>query len=162
VSRNIRCGNSLTGPAVKRCQEPLSPARSPDTVSVDWERDFPAVAVAGGFDIIVGNPPYLRQRNAKALFDSLAATELGRQWRQARMDLWSYFAHRSLDLLRPGGILSFIVNSYWMSSRGAAKLITRLQRESNLEEIQLLDDAPVFKAVSGRHMIFRLRKRGAS
>src|SRR5262249_47568075 len=99
VTFNIRCGNSLTGPALKRCREPFSPAmarRVPDTVSVDWERDFPAVAGAGGFDIIVGNPPYLRERNAKALFDSLAATDLGRQWREARMDLWYYFVHRSL------------------------------------------------------------------
>ena len=78
------------------------------------------------------------------------------------MDLWYYFVHRSLDLLRPGGILSFIVNSYWTSSRGAGKLIARLQRETQLEVIELLDDSPLFKGVSGRHMIFRLRKCGES
>jgi hypothetical protein len=166
VAQNIRCGNSLTGPGWKRCQEPIlasSAQKVPDTsFTVDWERDFPAAAAAGGFDIIVGNPPYLRERNAKALFDSLATTHLGRQWREARMDLWYYFVHRSLDLLRPGGILSFIVNSYWMSSRGAAKLIARLERDAFLEQIELLGNAPVFKAVAGRHMIFRLRKRDAS
>jgi hypothetical protein len=165
VNRNIRCGDSLTGSPWKKCQEPfrdLIAEKAPDTVfgAIDWQRDFPAAAGAGGFDIIVGNPPYRRERNAKALFDTLAATELGRSWREARMDLWYYFVHRGLDLLRPGGILSFIVNSYWMSSRGAAKLIARLQRESLLEEIELLDDAPIFKGIAGRHMIFRLQKRG--
>src|SRR5262249_58963557 len=129
---------------------------------VEGDGVCPGGAGGGGFDIIGGTPPYLRERNAKALFDSLATTELGRQWREARMDLWYYFVHRSLDLLRPGGILSFIVNSYWMASRGAAKLIDRLQREARFETIELLNDAPVFKAVGGRHMIFRIRKRCAA
>jgi hypothetical protein len=164
VGRNIRCGDSLTGPGWIRCQESfpeISAEKDRDIASgaIDWRRDFPAAAADGGFDIVVGNPPYLRERYAKALFDSLAATELGGQWRDARMDLWYYFVHRSLDLLRPGGILSFIVNSYWTASRGARKLISRLQRETELEEIELLGDAPVFNAVAGRHMIFRLRKR---
>lgn len=128
---------------------------------INWQRDFPAAFAAGGFDIIIGNPPYVRERNAKPLFDALGATELGRKWREARMDLWYYFVHRSLDLLRPGGILTFIVNSYWMSSRGAGKLIERLQQETSFEEIVLLENARVFKDVAGRHMIFRLRKTGA-
>jgi len=159
VDANIRCGDSLSGPDFTSTRQPPAPRETDPTAVTDWRRDFPAAAAAGGFDVIVGNPPYLRERNAKALFDQLAATELGRRWREARMDLWFYFVHRSLDLLRPGGILSFIVNSYWMSSRGAAKLIDRLQREAHLEEIEILNDAPVFKAVAGRHMIFRLRKR---
>jgi hypothetical protein len=46
-----------------------------------------------------------------------------------------------------------------MSSLGAARLIRRLENETVFEEIQLLNDEPVFKSVAGRHMIFRLRKR---
>jgi adenine-specific DNA-methyltransferase len=161
VERNMRCGDSLRGPSLRETvPDTLFVEKTPDPFSIDWRRDFPAAAVAGGFDIIVGNPPYLRERNAKALFDSLAATELGRRWREARMDLWYYFVHRSLDLLRTGGFLSFIVNSYWMSSRGAGRLIERLKRETFIEEMELFDDSRVFKSVAGRHMIFRLRKSG--
>ncbi len=163
LEQNIHCGDSLRGPdfssppRLKRNLRTGDGAQKPDVIS--WPDAFPAAANAGGFDIIVGNPPYLRERNAKALFDSLAASEIGRRWRDARMDLWYYFLHRSLDLLRPRGVLAFIVNSYWMSSRGAGRLIDRLDRETSFEEIQLLQDAPVFKSVAGRHMIFRLRKR---
>jgi hypothetical protein len=163
VQRNIRCGDSLRGPDWRNGQDSIFRAVEEKTSdlfpAIDWRRDFPDAAAAGGFDIIIGNPPYLRERNAKALFDSLAKTELGTRWREARMDLWYYFVHRSLDLLRPGGFLSFIVNSYWMSSRGAGRLIARLERETGFEEIELFDDARVFKSVAGRHMIFRLRKR---
>lgn len=183
VAANIRHGDSLTGPGLgippngtvpgfvsKSLFAPERPENEPDAASdnsaaprpIDWRRDFPAAAAAGGFDIIIGNPPYVRERNAKPLFDALAATELGRRWREARMDLWYYFVHRSLDLLRPGGILSFIVNSYWMSSRGAGKMIERLRRETSFEEIILLENARIFKDIAGRHIIFRLHTRGAT
>jgi len=159
VAHNIRCGNSLTGPGLNGPQDSRNVDDSPEPPGIDWQRDFPAAASAGGFDIVIGNPPYVRERNAKPLFDLLASTELGRRWREARMDLWYYFLHRGLDLVRPGGTLSFIVNSYWTSSRGASRLIDRLNRETRFEEIVPLGAAPVFAGVSGRHMIFRLRKR---
>ncbi|MBI3860665.1 MAG: Eco57I restriction-modification methylase domain-containing protein [Planctomycetia bacterium] len=163
LAQNFRCGNSLTGadfsvPGQRLLNLDLSESHDPPD-AVSWAVDFPAAASVGGFDMIIGNPPYVRERSAKALFDGLATGELGRRWREARMDLWYYFLHRSLDLLRPGGVLSFIVSSYWLSSRGAGRLIDRLRRETQFEEIELLDDAPVFKSVAGRHMIFRLRKR---
>lgn len=168
VETNIHCGDSLTGPGFDAGSrngdretrfDPLAAPPGQTERAVDWQRAFPAAAAAGGFDVIVGNPPYLRERDAKTLFDRLAATDLGRRWREARMDLWHYFVHRSLDLLRPGGILEFVVNSYWMSSRGAGRLIERLQRETRIEEIALLHNARIFKAVAGRHMTFRLQKR---
>ena len=62
------------------------------------------------------------------LFDRIAGSPLGKRWRQARMDLWYYFLHRGLDLLRPGGRLAFVVNSYWTASSGARRLIDRLKR----------------------------------
>ncbi|MFO1019598.1 MAG: Eco57I restriction-modification methylase domain-containing protein [Planctomycetales bacterium] len=73
----------------------------------------------GGFDLIIGNPPYRREKDAKEQFEEIAGTPLGKKWRQARMDLWYYFLHRSLDLLHPMGLLCFVVNSYWTHSRGA-------------------------------------------
>lgn len=170
LEANIRCGNSLTGgdfnvdPDHVAKRDASSDDRGLDSSSpaIDWPPDFPIAATAGGFDIIIGNPPYLREKDAKALFDSLAQSELGRRWREARMDLWHYFVHRSLDLLRPGGILAFVVSSYWTSSRGARRLIARLERETRLDEIVLFDNAPIFSGISGRHMTFRLRKAGVA
>lgn len=125
---------------------------------VDWRSAFPQVAAAGGFDLVIGNPPYRRELNAKANFDRIAKSPLGQRWRAARMDLWHYFVHRSLDLLAPGGRLAFIVNSYWTQSTAAKKLRARLASETVLEELVFLGDARLFANVSGRHMIFQLRK----
>lgn len=166
IESNIRLGDAITGPGFEVTAGQPTPARGEPSATggaepLDWDAAFPAIAGAGGFDLIVGNPPYLRERDARELFARLATTEMGRRWREARMDLWYYFVHRSLDLLRPGGVLSFVVNSYWTASRGARKLIARLERETRFEEIELLGDEPLFEGVTGRHMIFRLRKNRA-
>jgi len=161
VCRNICVGDALTGadfhestPSA-RCGKDSGRLR---TDPIDWSHTFAAVAAAGGFDAVVGNPPYLRERNAKAVFDRIATTPLGQRWRQARMDLWYYFLHRGLDLLRPEGRLAFIVNSYWTGSAGARRLIERLERETTIERVTLLGNARIFRNVAGRHLILQIQK----
>ncbi len=129
------------------------------SIGIDWRRAYPQIAAAGGFDLVIGNPPYLREKGALALFSRLAQSELGRRWRQPRMDLWHYFLHRGLDLLRPGGVLCYVLNSYWMSARSAEPMIERLRAETTVREVVLLGDAPIFDGVSGRHMILLVQKR---
>jgi adenine-specific DNA-methyltransferase len=129
---------------------------------LDWRTAFPIVATAGGFDLIIGNPPYRRELNAKADFDRIVASSIGQQWRTARMDLWHYFFHRGLDLLKHGGRLAFIVNSYWTSAASAKRLRERMATESTLEEVVHFGSVPLFPQVTGRHMIFRVRKEPAA
>src|SRR5690606_26555447 len=131
-----------------------------DPSGIDWPAVFPDAAGAGGFDLILGNPPYRRELNARSLFDRVAASPLGR-WREPRMDYWYFFLHRGLDLLKPGGRLSFVVHSYWTAPTGARRLIGRLQHESALEEVILFGAAPLFNDVQGQHLVFRLRKHPA-
>ena len=117
---------------------------------------------AGRFDVVLGNPPYRRELNTKRLLDGIAATELGRRWRTARMDLWYYFLHRGMELLKPGGRLSFIVGSYWTSGKGAQKLIGELCRSARIEEIFSLGRRRVFPGVAGRHMIITVVKQAGT
>jgi adenine-specific DNA-methyltransferase len=120
------------------------------------------IGPGGGFDAVVGNPPYRRERGSKALMEGLAATPFGEKYRSARMDLWYYFVHRGLELLRPGGVLSFIVSAYWTAGAGAEKLVAALRDEAHLDEVFLLEDLPVFPNVAGRHMILRATKKTTS
>jgi adenine-specific DNA-methyltransferase len=113
------------------------------------------------FDLILGNPPYRRERGAKPLLDQVAATELGRKYRAPRMDYWYYFVHRGLELLKPGGRLSLVVGSYWTSAPGAEKLVRQLRESAHVEEIVCFDGASAFAGVSGRQMILTLTQ-GAS
>ncbi len=141
LATNIKCGDALIGPdAVPRI----------------------VGAQGGGFDAVLGNPPYRRERGSKILLEALASTGFGRKYRSARMDLWYYFLHRGLELLRPGGVLSFIVSAYWTSGAGAEKLVTALRDEAHLDEVFLLDDLAIFPKVVGRHSIVRITKDASS
>lgn len=122
----------------------------------------PAIGTAGPFDVVLGNPPYRRELHTKALLDRIAATEFGQRYRSPRMDLWYYFLHRGLELLRPGGRLSFIVGAYWTRGRGAEKLIAALRENTHLDEIFELGRLPVFPNVAGQHLILTLTKAAAS
>lgn len=127
-----------------------------NTLADDFQKKLPDSFST--FDIIVGNPPYRRELGTKSLLDQVAASDLGRRWRTARMDLWYYFVHRGLELLAKGGTLSFIVSGYWTSGHGAEKLLDQLRRETHIAEIFDLGNRNVFAGVSGRHMIFRIEK----
>ena len=175
LAANFRCGDAILGPdwvdSETEFLEPVQVLRRDssrrrdglalnpqDSPTIHWLAAFPHIAADGGFDLVIGNPPYRRELNAKADFDRIAASPLGRRWRRARMDLWHYFLHRGLDLLKPGGTLCYIVNSYWTGSTAAKPLTDRLASETTMDEIILFGASKLFRDVSGRHMIFRARK----
>ncbi|MEZ6054448.1 MAG: N-6 DNA methylase [Planctomycetaceae bacterium] len=96
---NFVQGDALTGPdfhqaSVKRFDSPSE--------GLDWQTTFPQVAAAGGFDLIIGNPPYVREKNAKPLFDRLANSELGRRYRQPAWTCGTTFSIGGSTCCDPG------------------------------------------------------------
>lgn len=158
LATNFLCGDALLGPDWVGAESESATRSAQDLQAIQWSTAFPQIAADGGFDLVIGNPPYRRELNAKADFDRIAASPLGQRWRRARMDLWHYFLHRGLDLLKPQGMLCFIVNSYWTGSTAAGPLIERLATETTMDEIIQFGALKLFRDVSGRHMIFRARK----
>ncbi|MGI5862638.1 MAG: Eco57I restriction-modification methylase domain-containing protein, partial [Myxococcales bacterium] len=160
LAANVRCGNALVDSghdyAAAGGRGRLSRLRPFDWG--DFDSGFGAVLARGGFDLILGNPPYRRERGYKALLDEVAASDFGRRFRQPRMDLWYYFLHRSLELLRPGGRLCFVVSSYWTSGAGAGALIEALKSQCRVDELVLFDAHRIFEGVQGHHMILLLTK----
>jgi hypothetical protein len=160
LAANVKCGNSLVGPDLRKHRQ-MTP-REKKVVggnnAFDWEAEFPRVLQGknAGFDAVIGNPPYRRELGYKNLLDEIAATPFGKRYRSPRMDLWYYFVHRGLELLKPGGQLAFIVNAHWASGTGADKLIAALRDTAHVEEIFLLGKLRVFEGVSGRHMIIQV------
>ncbi|MBZ0305924.1 MAG: N-6 DNA methylase [Anaerolineae bacterium] len=156
---NIKWGNSLIGPDYYT-QRQLSMWQMDEEellrVKVfDWHdpvKGFGKIMAAGGFDSVIGNPPYRREKDYKYLLDEIALTAFGKKYRTARMDLWYYFVHRSLELLKHSGQLGFIVNAYWLNSTGSKKLISILRDQAYIEEIFFFSHLKVFENVSGSHM----------
>lgn len=101
--------------------------------------------IESGFDIVIGNPPYVRQEQIKERksdlkknYDTFSGTA----------DLYVYFYERAVRLLKLGGVLSFITSNKWYRSAYGEKLRTWLTH--NLRLLRLVDfgDAPIFTAIA--------------
>jgi hypothetical protein len=105
-----------------------------------WQAAFPGVWTEweaadppGGFDAVIGNPPYVRQEQIKAIKPALAA--LYGEVFDGVADLYVYFYAQGLRLLRRGGRLSFVVTNKWIKAGYAAKLRQRLGSDTWLEAV---------------------------
>ncbi len=82
-----------------------------------------------GYDLVIGNPPYLGEKGNRELFERLKNGPLAR-YCSARMDYWYLFACVGLDALKPGGILHLVTPNKWLSNEGAYLLREKLTVES--------------------------------
>jgi len=136
---NVRVGNSVIA----------DPAAHPR--ALDWARAFPDVFQDGGFDVVIGNPPYVRQE-----WIAPYKAYLQEHYRayDGVADLYVYFYELGLKLLRPGGRLGFIVTNKWMKA-GYGEALRRLFGEAAWVESvvdfghakQIFPDADVFPSI---------------
>lgn len=142
---NIQCGNSLVSPSADL------PAELADE-AFDWRARFPGVFESGGFDCVIGNPPYIRQEwlaPYKAAFQREFRVFAG------TADAYLYFFERGLELLRPGGMLGYISSGTFANAGFAAPFrawlptVARFTRIVNFGENQPFEDAEmVYPTVS--------------
>lgn len=122
----------------------------PDPLTA-WAKRFPAAFAAGGFDVVVGNPPYVRQEWITA-----DKPFLQRHYKSydGVADLYVYFYELGLNLLKPGGRLGFIVTNKWMKA-GYGEPLRKLYGESAWVETvvdlghnkEVFPDADVFPCI---------------
>ncbi|RKY99240.1 MAG: hypothetical protein DRQ10_06550 [Candidatus Hydrothermota bacterium] len=98
---------------------------------------FPEVFEKGGFDAVIGNPPYIGEEDHKELFRRTKEYPLikARKWYMGKMDYWYFFSHMALELLRKGGVHAFIVPSYWLKSFGSKNLVNDFKKRGRFLEI---------------------------
>ncbi len=99
-----------------------------------------------GFDVVIANPPYVRQEKIKELKPALKAARY--ECYNGTADLLVYFYERAVKLLRSGGSIAFITsNKYYRAGYGEA-LRRFLPRELTLHRLIDFGDAPVFEAIA--------------
>lgn len=131
-----------------------------------WELEFPEVFLRpdgrhrpdGGFDAVIGNPPYIR---IQALGRELAAY-CRRRYRTASgsFDAYVPFIERSLSLLRADGRLGFIVPNKFLKLDYAQRLRERLASCRLIEEIIDFGDAQIFAGATNYTCVLLLDRRG--
>ena len=158
LASNVKCGNSLIGPDYFEGQLMPDEEEMRRVNPFDWRAEFPEIMAAGGFDVVIGNPPYRKERESRELLADLRNSSYGKLHYQGKMDYWYFFLHRAIDVTKPSGHISFIVPSYWLKSSGASKLISRVRKECAFIDAVDFGKSKVFSQVSGLHMVFVLIK----
>ena len=135
----IRAGNSIIA----------DPTVHPQ--AFDWKAAFPRIFKEGGFDVVVGNPPYVRQELISPIKPYLQEHYAAYH---GMADLYVYFYELGLRLLKPGGRLSFIVTNKWMKTAYGEPLRKLLAEASWVESVvdfghakQIFEDADVFPSI---------------
>jgi type I restriction-modification system DNA methylase subunit len=122
LGSNIKCGNSLIGPDFYDNQQ-SSFLDEQETYRInvfDWISEFPSIINAGGFDAVIGNPPYIFTReliteHEKSYFN------LVYDQTQFKINTYLLFVEKGFYLLNKNGRLGFIIPNNWLTLETASK-----------------------------------------
>lgn len=173
-AERLVCGDSLLGPGFGEdaddAADALDGARERDghgrlPGAVDWSMAFPAVAANGGFDCVVGNPPYevltnfARHPERAVLAGQLRRTGWYGDSMTGQINLYRCFIERSLGLLRHGGVLSMVVPLSLARDAAARKLRSRmLERDGTGEWLLFGENDSLFPGITQSACIFMAEK----
>ncbi len=151
---NIRCGNSLVGPDYSDGRLALDDGEF--TVNTfDWRSEFPDIFKTGGFDVVIGNPPY-SYRNATE--ESLRPYYTQHyQSCEGNFDLYKFFIERSLTLLKRDGVLGFIASATFLIQPTFTKLRQLILANAAIDELSPLGPG-VFEDATVDTTIFVARR----
>jgi hypothetical protein len=152
LADNIKCGNSLIGPDFYRGKQlDLFDDEERMRINVfDWQTEFREIMQSGGFDAVIGNPPYVRQEeltDSKTYFQAVYKTF------QGTADLYVLFIEKGLSLLRDHGSFGMIVSNKWLRAGYGQSIRRFLAQEASVNEIIDLAGLPVFQDATVRTLI---------
>lgn len=143
LNNNIKCGNSL-----------ISDPEVAGDKAFDWEKEFPEVFAKGGFDVVIGNPPYLRVQGLRENFEK-ESNFYEKNYKSAteRFDFYVLFMERGFHLLNSRGKLSFILPHKFLNAGFGIGIRQFIYENHALEKIvhfgaeQVFEEASVYTCV---------------
>lgn len=171
LDENIRCGNSLVGPDFadfyrQRHQTLFDEVDENERERInafDWQAAFPSVFSHGGFDCVIGNPPYIKLQHFRRAQEDVAAylvaarREDGRpvyeSTQSGNFDMYLPFIEKGVALLRPEGRMGYIAPNVWMvnkygkSLRQMVRRTQALDRWLDFKSYQVFDEAITYTAL---------------
>ncbi|RYD78715.1 MAG: restriction endonuclease, partial [Verrucomicrobiaceae bacterium] len=160
LDRNIKAGNSIVadpkldrrafdwkrGRVSRERLEGSDHTEATKEIDARWQE---------GFDVVIGNPPYVRQELLTPIKEHLKEHYAAYH---GMADLFVYFFERGLSVLKPRGRLGFVVSNKWLKGEYAAPLRKMLSKEAQIERIIDFGHAPIFPDADAFPSIITLQK----
>lgn len=143
LNNNIKCGNSLIE----------SKAVAGDK-AFNWKEQFPEVFEKGGFDVIIGNPPYVSHERIdnkdflKTKFTSFSPFG----------DLYIFFYELSINIINKNGISSLITSNSFLKAEYGKPLRKLVIKETNIEEVINIENTQIFSDATVNTVILTFSK----
>lgn len=153
--KNVKNGNSLISGTKEELKKYFGDNWR-DKKPFDWKEEFSGVFRQGGFDVIIGNPPYVR-------VDSLSDDEK-KYWKnvfsvtEGKYDLYYLFIEKSLELLKGGGLLGFIVPNKFCVADSAFELRDFIINITSQRKFLSVSSIDVFSSASNYPVIILFKK----
>ncbi len=161
LDRNIKRANSIVGDAMidprafdwktgNLARSFIYPVQTPEDETIDarWRE---------GFDVVIGNPPYVRQELIGQYKEHFAHAYRAYN---GVADLYVYFMERGISLLKPGGRLGYIVANKWMKAEYGDKIRSIMAKETRVERLVDFGHAPIFPDADTFPCVIVLNKPG--
>jgi hypothetical protein len=145
---NIKCGNSLIASDFSMIPEDLVRVHA-----FDWPVQFASVMKAGGFDAVIGNPPY------GATLDEQSKNYIAQKFASYRYkyDSYIYFVEQAICLIRDGGFAPYITPELWLKLESAESLRKLIRDKSELVSVRICGEN-VFEDAVVNTVVFVLRR----
>ncbi len=121
-----------------------------------WHTWFSDVFAKGGFDIVIGNPPYIGEKGHKEIFQSVKADIHLGQYFLGKMDYFYFFFHLAFNMLSSNGVATFITTNYYPTALGARKLRADIKDRMNIKTLFNLGELRLFENAPGQHNMISL------
>ncbi len=108
------------------------------------------------FDVVIGNPPYIKEYTDKTVFDGLRTSP----YYQGKMDIWYLFACGNLDFLKKEtGVICFIAPNNWTTNSGASKMRNKIIKDAKIEKLIDFGSYMIFESAAIQTMIMFFKNR---
>ncbi len=165
LGNNIKCGNSLIGPDFHQNKQ-MSLLGEEDRYRInafDWTSEFPGIMKSGGFDAVIGNPPYVRIQ-ALQEWAPIEVEHYKTAYKSAskgNYDIYVVFVEKGLSLLNKTGRLGFILPHKFFNAQYGEPLRELIAKGKHLADILHFGDQQVFSGATTYTCLLFLDKAGA-
>ena len=158
--KNMVYGVDIDKEAIEKCIDNIGFSKnikSANSLTANWNELFPEIMANGGFDCVVGNPPYVGEKGNREVFRPIK--EIWKDRYEKNSDLLYFFFMKSIDILKENGNFGFITTNYFLTADGAVKLRKELKERTAIYNIINFNEMKLFESALGQHNIITIFKK---